>query len=62
MTQEEMTKIFEDAMHKFIQDRRIHGGIMLPDDIIINNSYHEARMRVGLDQRLKEIPVIGKKK
>lgn len=62
MTIEDMIKIFEHTITKFIQDRRIHGGIMLPDNVIIDNSYHEARMRVGLDERPKEALIIGKKK
>jgi hypothetical protein len=45
---------FEELIKQFIEYRKKHGGIMLPDEVIIDNAFNEAMYETGIRKRPPE--------
>lgn len=62
MTSQELEKDFEILIKEFVEFRKTHGGILLPDEVIIDGCFNQAMWKVFTKRRPKEVHIIGSNK
>lgn len=58
---DELYKDLLEAIKKFRDNRRQHGGIMLPDATIVNSTVDDVMRELGMIPPLKTYHIIGEK-
>jgi hypothetical protein len=53
MNSEALCTAFAKAIAEFVEYRRTHGGIMLPDVVMVEGAFEEALYETGLRRRPK---------
>lgn len=61
MTTQDLQIQFVKLLKEFIEYRKTHGGICVPDLVVVESAFDSALYETGLLTRTKSIPIIGEK-
>ena len=56
---DKLLSAFSAAIREFVEHRKTHGGILLPNAAIIRDAFQEALYRTDVEKRPTPTPIIG---